>query len=146
MADKIKTGSIFTEEGTLLSESLRFDSEPYANGLRLVKDLDGCGLERKIREAGWSSCYTAGNVKASVLGSDQEEPKRRALERIVTKLKSDGVNFNFLQITQVAAKRFLGLPYMTLSAHYRHFQESMFLFHAKRVAEWDREKLAAGST
>lgn len=146
MADKFKTGTILIEEGALLPESLRFESEPYANGWRLVKDLDGYGLDRKIREAGWTFFYMAGEIKASVLGFDGEEPKRRAIERMVAKLKSDKFSFNSLEITRVAAKRFLGLPYVTVSAHQRHIQESMFLFHAKRLAEWDRAKLADGST
>lgn len=146
MADTIKTGSIFIEEGTLLSESLQFESDPCALGLRIVKDLDGLGLDRKIRDAGWDCYCTAGKVKASVFGFDQEDSKRRALKQIVAKLKSDGIYFNFLEIIQVAAKRFLGLSFLTLSAEYRHFQESMFLFHARRVAEWDRAKQSAGST
>jgi hypothetical protein len=32
MADKIKTGTILIEEGALVPESLRFESEPYASG------------------------------------------------------------------------------------------------------------------
>jgi hypothetical protein len=61
MADKITTGSILIEEGTLLPESLRFESEPYSNG-----NLDGYGLERKIRLPGWNFFYVAGEIKASV--------------------------------------------------------------------------------
>jgi hypothetical protein len=55
-------------------------------------------------------------------------------------MKSD--RFNCLEISQVAAKGFLGLPYVTVAAHPRHIQESMILFHAKRPAEWDRARLA----
>ncbi len=143
MADKIKTGIILIKEGALLPECLRFESEPYSKGWRLVKDLDAYGLDRKIREVGWTFFYMAGEIKASVLGFDGEEPKRRAIERMVAKLKSDKFSFNSLEITQVTAKRFLGLPYVTVHAHQRHIQESMFLFHAKRLAEWDRATLAA---
>ncbi len=146
MADKIQTGAILIQEGALLPESLRFESEPYSNGWRLVKNLDGYGLDRKIREAGWTFFYMAGEIKASVLGFDAEETTRRAIKRMVAKLKSDKFNFNSLEITQVAAKRFLGLPYVSVSAHWRHIQESLVLFHAKRLVEWDRAKLAAAST
>jgi hypothetical protein len=45
MADQIKVGTIFIEEGTPLPDSLRFESEPYSNGWRLVRNLDGYGLE-----------------------------------------------------------------------------------------------------
>lgn len=54
MPETIKTGAVLIKEGTLLPEALRFESEPYAPGWRLVKNLDGCGLARIIREAGWT--------------------------------------------------------------------------------------------
>ena len=126
MADKIKTGTILIDEDALLPESLRFESEPYSNGWRLVKNLDGYGLDRKIREAGWTFFYMADEVKATVFGFDGEKTTGRAAERILASLKSQ--KFNCLEITHMAAKRFLGLPYVTVSAHPRHIQESVFLF------------------
>ncbi len=144
MADKIKTGTILIEEGALLPESLRFESEPYSKGWRLVKNLDAYGLDRKIREAGWTFFYMAGEVHASVVGSDLEKTTRRAVKKVIAYMKSD--RLNCLEIAQVAVKRFLGLSYVTVSAHPRHIQESIVLFHGKHIAEWDRAKLAAAST
>ena len=140
MADKIKMGTILIEEDTFLPESLRFESEFSSKGWRLVKNLDGYGLDRKIREVGWNFFYLV-QIKASVFGFDREKAVRRAVNRILANLKWE--KFNSVEITQVAAKRFLGLPYVTVSAHARHIQESMFLCRAKRLAEWDRAKLAA---
>ncbi len=137
MVEKIKTGTILIKEGSILPGSLRFESEPYSNGWRSVKDLDGYGLDRKIREAGWTFFYMAGEVNAMVVGFDVEKTTRRAIKRMAAKLKSDKFNFNSLEITQVAAKRFLGLRYVTVSAHQRHIQESMFLFHSEQLAEGD---------
>ena len=141
MTDKIKTGTILIEGGANLPDSLPFESEPYSNGWRLVKNLDGYGLERKIRKAGWNFFYMAGEIKASVFSFDREKALRRAVNRVLANLKSE--KFNSVEITQVAEERFLGLPYVTVSAHPRHIQESIFLFHAKRPAESDRAKLAA---
>jgi len=141
MADKIKTGTILIKEGALLPESLRFESEPYSKGWRLVKNLDSYGLDRKIREAGWTFFFMAGDANATGVGSDLERTTRRAIKKVIASMELDG--FNCLEIGQVAVKRFLGLSYVTVSAHPRHFQESMFLFHAKRPVEWDRAKLAA---
>ena len=138
MADKIKTGTILIEEGALLPDSLRFESESYSNGWRLVKNLDGYGLDRKIREAGWTFFFMAGEIKASVFGFGGEKSHRRALNKIIAYMKSD--RLNCLEIAQVAAKRFLGLPYVSVSAQPRHIQESIFLCRAKRLAEWDRAK------
>src|SRR2546427_2922604 len=36
MADRIKTGAILIKGGALLPESLRFESEPYLDGWRMV--------------------------------------------------------------------------------------------------------------
>jgi hypothetical protein len=141
MADEFKTGTILIEGGALLPESLRFESEPYSNGWRLVKDLNGYGLDRKIRQAGWTFFYMAGEVRATAVGSDLEKTTRRAVKKLLAHMKSD--RLNCLEIAQVAVKRFLGLPYVTVSAHQRHIQESLVLFHAKHLAESDRAKLAA---
>jgi hypothetical protein len=140
MVDKIKDKTILIEEGLLFPDLLRLESEPYSNGWRLVKDLDGYGLDRKIREVGWTFFYLA-QTKATVFGFDTDKAMRRTVDRILARLKWE--QFNTLEITQVATKRFLGLRYVTVSAHQRHIQESIFLFHAKRFAEKDRARLAA---
>jgi hypothetical protein len=141
MADKIKTRTILIKEGALLPESLRFESEPYAKGWRLVKNLEACGLDRRIRDAGWTFFFMAGAINVTVIGSDSENTRRRAVKKVIACMKSD--RFNCLEIARVAVKRFLGLPCVTVSAHPRHIQQSMFLFHAERPSEWDRAKLAA---
>ena len=140
MTDKIKMGTILIQGGALLPDSLRFESEPYSKGWRLVKNLDGYGLDRKIRQAGWTFFYMA-QIKASAFGFDREKAVRRAVNRVLANLRSE--KFNSLEINQVAAKRFLGLPYVTVFAHRRHIQESMFLCHDKRLVEQHRAQLAA---
>jgi hypothetical protein len=141
MAAKITTGTILIKVGTPLPECLRLESEPYSEGWTLVKNLDNRGLDRKIREAGWTFFFMAGGANATAVGSDLERTTRRAIKKVIASMESDG--FNCLEIAQVAAKRFLGLPYVTVSAHPRHIQETMFLFQAIRPAEWDGAKLAA---
>jgi hypothetical protein len=141
MADKIKTGTILIKEGALLPESLRFESEQYLKGWTLVKDFDSRGLDRKIREAGWTFFFMAGGAHATAVGSDLEKTTRRAVKKVLASMKSD--RLNCLEIGQVVVKRFLGLPYVVVSAHPRHIQQSMFLFHAERPAAWDRAALAA---
>ena len=140
MAKKIHTDTILIKEGTLLPEGLQLESDPYLKGWRLVKNLGSSGMDRKLCEAGWTFFYMAGEVNAMAFGSDSEKTTRRAVKKVIANMKSD--RFNCLEISQVAAKSFLGLPYVTVAAHPRHIQESMFLFHAKRLAEWDRARLA----
>lgn len=141
MADKINTGTILIKEGTTLPESLQSESEPFSKGWRLIKNLDGSALDRKLCEARWTLFYMAEEVSAVAVGSDLEKMTRRAVKRVISSMRSD--RLNCVEIAHVTAKRFLGLPYVTVSARPRHIQESMFLFHAKRLAEWDQAKLAA---
>lgn len=141
MADAIGAGTIFIREDALLPEFVRFESEPYSSGWRSVKNLDGRGVSRKIREAGWTFFYMASEVRVSVFGFDAEMVVCRAVNRLLASLK--GQKSNSLEITQVVAKRFLGLPYVTVSAHQRHIQEGIVLFQAKRRVEWDAGNLAA---
>ncbi len=141
MAETIKTGTILIKDGTFLPDALQFESEPCATGWRLVKNLDGYGLGRKIHEAGWTFFCLAGEIKATVFGFGGQKTVRRAVKRILTNLKSE--KFNGLEIMQVQAKRFLGLPYVSVCAHSRHLQENVFLLRARDHQEWDRAKLAA---
>jgi hypothetical protein len=141
MAEKITTGAILIKEGTLLPEGLQLTSEPYLKGWRLVKNLGSSGMDRKLCEAGWTFFFMAGDVNGAAVGSDSIKTTRRAIKKVLTGMKSD--KLNCLEIVQVSAKRFLGLPYVTVSAHLRHIQESIVLFHSRRLAEWDQAKLAA---
>ena len=144
MAKKIDAGTILIKEGTLLPERFQLESEPYSKGWRLVKNLLGPGMDRQLFETGWSLFDIADEVRATAVGSDLEKTTRRAVKKVIAHMKSD--KFNCVEIVQVAEKRFLGLPYVAVSAHPRHIQESMSLFHSKWVAEWDRAKLAPTAT
>ena len=144
MTEKIKMGTILYQQDAPLPESLNFKSEAYSNGWRLVENLDACGLGRKIRDAGWTFFYMAGEIKASVIGLSGEKGARKAVNKLIAGMKSDGLNS--MEITQVAAKRFLGLPYVTVSAHPRHIQESMFLCCDESVAKCDRPESIVVST
>ena len=141
MAEKINAGTVLIKEGTLLPEGVQLESDPYLKGWRLVKNLGSSGMDRKLCEVGWTFFYMAGEVNAMAFGSDSEKTTRRAVKKVIANMKSD--RFNCLEISRVAAKSFLGLPYVTVAAHQRHIQESLYLFHAKEIAQWDGARLAA---
>ena len=139
MAQTIKTGTILIKDGTFLPDELQFESEPCATGWRLVKDFDGYGLDRKIREAGWTFFCIAGEIKSIIFGFEGHKNVRRAVKRMLARLKSE--KFNSLEITRVASKRFLGVPYVSLSARSRHIQESLFLFCNKDLRKLGSSKI-----
>lgn len=141
MPDTITAGKILMREGTELPGGVWLESEPYAAGWRLVKNLDGYGLGRKIHEAGWTFFCHAGDIKAITFGMDEQGMVRRAVKQILAKVKSG--KFNCLEITRVANQRFLGVFYASVSAGSRHIQESVFLFEAKERPAGDRALQAA---
>jgi hypothetical protein len=125
MADTIKPGTILITEGAILPESLLLESEPYAYGWRLVKNLDSNRLDQILSQAGWSFFYIAGVIETNAFGSDEKRTMRKAIKQIIANLKSK--NFNCLEITRVASKRSLGLPYVSVSVHSRHIQKGQTL-------------------
>jgi hypothetical protein len=141
MAETIDTGTILFKDGTFLPDALQFDSEPCATGWRSVKDLDGYGLDRKIRDAGWRFFCIAGEIKAIVLGFEGQKNVRRAVKRMLARLKSE--KFNSLEITRVASKRLLGVPYVSVSARSRHIQESLFLLRDKDIRKLEPSTIAS---
>ncbi len=141
MAQTIEIGTLLIREDTPLPETLPLESDPYSKGWRLVKNLRCSAMDRKLSEMGWTFFYMAGEVNATALGSNSEKTIRRAVKTVMTNMKTD--KFNCLEISRVAVKSFLGLPYVTVAGHPRHIQESIYLFHAKHISKRDQAMLAA---
>ena len=81
-------------------------------------------------------------VKTMFFGSPGEAKIQNALKRILEKVTQQ--QFNGLEVTEIVARRFLGVPYVSVSAHSRHMQQSCYLDSAvarqtfQRNAEWAR--------
>ncbi|HLW80870.1 MAG TPA: hypothetical protein VKS20_02395 [Candidatus Acidoferrales bacterium] len=129
MAREITTGTILIKDYTFLPKELHLEAEPFISGWGLVKNFDGYRLDRDIRKAGWHFFFLAGQIKMTVFGIDRQKMVRRAIVRILASPRSEG--FNSLEITRMASKRFLGVPYMRVGAQSRHIQEGLFLFSAE---------------
>jgi len=141
--DTIKPGTILIKEGTLLPETLRLESESCVPGWRLVKDLDGCALDRNIREAGWTFFCVAGQLGVTVFGIDEQKTLSRAVEQILANLES--AEFNSLEIMRVASeasKPFPGVRYVTVSAQSRDIQASAPQFRTKDLPVRNRTRSA----
>ncbi len=129
MPDTIKSGTILIKDGTLLPADLLVEREMYAPSWKAVKSFDGFGLDQKINEANWSFFYLAGEITATVLGRDRSGTLRRAVKRVLA--KQEGQKFNSLEITKVVSKRFFGIPFMSVTAHFRQIQQGIGLVPAK---------------
>ena len=129
------SGTIFIRENTLLPVGLAIESEAFSPGWRVVQNLDRYALARRIESSNWNFFYLTGHIKATVLGREGQKTVRRGVKRILAKLK--GEKFNSLEITEVVSNRFLGVPYVSVSAHSRHIQKGTFLVsvNASRVRD-----------
>jgi hypothetical protein len=136
MEDEIKTGTVLIKKGARLPGALRFEVEPYVPGWELVKDLNAYALDRKVREAGWTFFFQAGEIKSTVFGIDGRQMARRAIERILADPKAEKFNsLEIARVTFVGSARFPGVHFVTVAANLRHVQESLFLFRAEDARE-----------
>ena len=118
-------GKVFIRENTILPGGLIIETETFLPGWRSVRNCDGYWLGRKIEEVKWNFFYLAGGVKVIVFGRGGPESLRRAIGRILS--KPEARKFNSLEITGTAASWFLGLPFVTITANFRHIQQSLAL-------------------
>lgn len=110
-----------TEGGTLLPQSFRLESESYPNAWMSVKSsLNSHDLESELAATGWKFFYMAGEVKATAFGFDRSKTVMTALKRLIAGARLQ--KCNCLEIDEVAMHAFLGMPYVSVSAHSRHIQ------------------------
>jgi hypothetical protein len=129
MQNTNKPRAILIREDTPLPANLSIESETFLPGWRVVKNLDRSTLARNIEGANWNFFYLAGGIRATVLGRDRPGTLRRAVKRVLA--KREGPKFNSLEITKVVSKRFLGIPFTSVTAHSRHIQQGFALVPVK---------------
>jgi hypothetical protein len=137
--------NIFIRENTLGPAGLAIESESFLPGWRAVKNLNGRELGHKIESAKWNYFYLAGPIRATVIGRETLATLRKGLKRVLAKQQTQ--NYNSLEITKITSRRFLGVPFLSISAHARHIQEGMYLvpiqgFRMKDAAELPTTPLA----
>jgi hypothetical protein len=143
MTSALKVGTILIEGRPLITKFLGLKSEPWSGKWSVVHGLDSFALDRKIHAAGWNFFYMAAEVKVMFFGALRTIKIHNALRRILARVGPE--NFNCLEVTGIVAKRFLGVPYATVSAHSRHIQPSCYLEGpgVRRASQRDAE-LAKG--
>ena len=124
-----RTRTVFIREDTRLPTTLSVESEAFSPGWRVVKNLDRQALTREVEGANWNFFYLAGEMRATVFGREGLGALRRAVKCVLA--KQEGQKFNSLEITKIVSKRFLGIPFMSITAHSRHIQQGIGLASAK---------------
>jgi hypothetical protein len=122
MTEPITAGSILVGDGAHLPNALVLPRDSDSNGWAAIKDPRPT-FEKAIRDAGWTFFFMAGEIHATVFGFDKPKALRTAVTRLIAEVQSQ--HCNSLEIGQVMSKSFLGLPYVSVTAHARHLQKGM---------------------
>lgn len=117
--------TILIRENTLLPAGLAVESEVFLPGWRVVKNLDAYGLGQKIEEAKWNFFYLAGEIKVIILGRQGPSTFRSAVRSVLA--KPEAQKFNSLEITGTRSRWFLGIPFVIVTANFRHIQQGLAL-------------------
>ena len=98
------------------------------------KILMGTDWIEKYEKRDGISFYFAGENKVTVSGRECEQTMRKAIERILASLKAEKTNS--FEITRVALRSFLGMPFTSVFFHVRNIQKSMFLLGDEAIQPW----------
>jgi hypothetical protein len=142
MPQNVKVGTILMQDWARMPQLLGLETELGFGEWSMVKAPDALALGHKIHAAGWNFFFMATEVKAMFFGFLGQEKIQSALKRILARVELQ--HFNGLEVTEIVARRFLGVPYVTVSAHSRHMQQSCYLDSAasrrtsQHNAQWAR--------
>jgi hypothetical protein len=143
MPSAVQVGTILMKEWPGMPQLVGFETEPGLGEWSIVKAPDAFNLDRKIHAAGWNFFFMAAEVKVMCFGSLSSTKVQSALKRILAKVKQ--LHFNGIEVTAIVARHFLGVPYLTVSAHSRHVQQGCNLDSAEtRQASQDDAEWAKG--
>jgi hypothetical protein len=143
MFDTNKNTIILIRDGTTLPPNLSIASNAFFPGWRIVTSPDRSTLTRSIEADHWNFFYRAEETRATAFGTESLHSLRRAVKGILAKQEQQ--SFNALEVTTIASKRFLGIPFLRIVAHLRHIQESSALILAKDFVLRMPGSLASGS-
>ena len=139
MTVNAQVGTVIIRRDLLLPLGTKLPSEAYCRNWNSIKPADARGIENLLQLAGWCFFFMAGEVTGLAFGAGSPGSVRRAVLRIVSKVQH--TSFNAVEVTAIRARRFVGVPYIRVSAHSRHLQEGRFLEsdgdrrHTKRDAD-----------
>jgi len=125
MPSAITPGALLLEGGTLLPATILLDTAPYSDDWAAISSPARRELGKQLESAGWTFFYMSTQIRTSAFGFDPEKRMRTAVKRAVSVARLR--KCNCLEIDEVATKSFLGVPYVSVSAHARHIQrDSVF--------------------
>jgi hypothetical protein len=123
-ANSLSVGSVLIKSDIPLPKWFRFNCEDDGRWKKLF-DADSHAVERTALAVGWHFSFIAKAVKCTALGLTRQSATQRAGRKL--KELAGGSGFNSLEITEIAARRWVGLHHVTVVANPRHLQPTPFL-------------------
>jgi len=120
MSNQIQAGTMMVQQSASM-RSLGIEGEPYSGSWRSLGVLESSGLDRKVRAAGWSLFFMAGELRAVVPAWGGQSTLRAGVKRLLAQTRLQ--HFNCLEVTHILKRHFLGIPYVSIAAHSRHIQD-----------------------
>jgi hypothetical protein len=118
----ITTGTLLVEKGTPVPQFFSIGTGSYPNAwLPVTTNRNFHESEKELATAGWTFFYMAREIRTIAFGFDKQKMADAALKRLIANVRLQ--KCNCLEIDEVAAHSFLGLPYTSISAHPRHIQK-----------------------
>ncbi len=122
--EEITTGSVLLKKGTSLPVVLRTNARRFGDW-EMVSELDGFGVERELRQSGWHFFFLVPAITAASIALDRQRARAKAIRRITQAVDASG--FNAVEITAIEQKSWLGIHYVSITAHPRHVRNSPFI-------------------
>lgn len=120
-------GSVFVETGTNLPDGVTLQTGGLTANWN-SPTLEGVALKTEVEKAGWTFFFMAAEIHKHAFGFDQGNRERAALGRVIEDVQTQ--NCNCVEITGLVNKSFLGVPYVSITAHARHIQNGC-QFHGR---------------
>lgn len=120
----IASGSILIEGDAPHPPCFQLEDDSCPNGWMSVKlPVTPRELDKELSGTGWTFFYIASVIRTTVFGFNPAKMIQAALKRLIANVRKQ--KCNCLEIDTVATHSFLGIPYVSISAHLRHIQKGM---------------------
>ena len=120
----ITPGTILMGKDTLRPPCFELEDDTYPNAWMSVKhNLTPNELEKELSATGWTLFYLASPISTTAFGFDRVRMIHAAIKRLIAQAKLQ--RCNCLEIDDVETHSFLGMPYVSVTAHPRHIQRGL---------------------
>jgi hypothetical protein len=119
----ITPGDLFIQRDAARPRMFQIQDDAHRTGWSPVRhNLTSRELDTELSKLGWTFFYMANVIRKTALAVDRKKGAAVALKRVMASVREEGCNS--LQVEDVERHSFLGIPYISVSAHPRHVQKS----------------------